>query len=649
MGMQLSKLGSKSRLIKLSKWKEGKQSVWNFVVDGAELCQQLLRQKRKAEIQLNEEVLKRKKCEEEVRKLQKTQPQESSKKSHTRKPLSEVSRQQQYNRKKEMASTVKKSLTCCENEGFQPCLLELQDKNTGDQVILNVSKGTFTCKDDQAKTTDASARIHSTLHVKDKFSISNKAYHELSMMSDLPSSSQIKKLTVSLNSQCDIRSCPNGIIGVQQSIRARIVQRLTHFIQKATKEGISVPTTIRIKLTGDGTRIARGLNIINFAFTILEEGNKAYSVLGNYTIAILKASETYDELALGLQDICEEAKDLEVLTIQHNVYTILFFLGGDWKFLATVCGIESASAEYSCIWCKCPKSERSNMKLEWSISDPEKGARTIEEIREKHKLSKRSKSRFNCCGDPLFPFIPIQRVVIDTLHLFLRITDVLINLLIRDLRIHDGIAKATELDQAPMNSYTKSYENFLNIECKIRFKWNVDRNSKEITYRDLTGPEKVRLFKNMDIASQFPALQKAKEKGQLWTDFSLLMTDINKECDPDKISRKTKSWVKMFTTTYQSKDVTPYIHALCMHVPEFIKLYGNLLSFTQQGLEKLNDISTKDFQRASNHRIEESLKQMLEKRNRIEILEDNGHARTKHTQTCSKCKMVGHNKRSCKN
>ena len=61
MGMNLSKIGSKSRVIKLSKWKEGKESTWNFVVDGVELCQQLLHQKRKVEVQLNEEVLKRKK------------------------------------------------------------------------------------------------------------------------------------------------------------------------------------------------------------------------------------------------------------------------------------------------------------------------------------------------------------------------------------------------------------------------------------------------------------------------------------------------------------------------------------------------------------------------------------------------------------
>ena len=126
-----------------------------------------------------------------------------------------------------------------------------------------------------------------------------------------------------------------------------------------------------------------------------------------------------------------------------------------------------------------------------------------------------------------------------------------------------------------------------------------------------------------------------------------LISEINNdECqlETDELSRKIKLWVTLFTMTYQSKDVTPYMHAFSMHVPEFIKLYGSLISFTQQGL---NDFITKDFQRASNHCNIESLK--LEKRNRIESLEDGGYARTKQLQTCSKCKMTGHNKRSCKN
>ena len=47
-------------------------------------------------------------------------------------------------------------------------------------------------------------------------------------------------------------------------------------------------------------------------------------------------------------------------------------------------------------------------------------------------------------------------------------------------------------------------------------------------------------------------------------------------------------WVELFCSIYQTKHVTPYIHALAMHVHEFLNLYGSLSKFSQQGLEKLN-------------------------------------------------------------
>ena len=108
-----------------------------------------------------------------------------------------------------------------------------------------------------------------------------------------------------------------------------------------------------------------------------------------------------------------------------------------------------------------------------------------------------------------------------------------------------------------------------------------------------------------------------------------------------------KNWVREFLTVYQTKNVTPYMHSFANHVPEFIKRYGNIAKFTQEGLEKLNDITTKHYQRSTNHRHEEALKQVLEKRNRIEDLEDSGYARKKRKTTCSACGETGHNRRSC--
>lgn len=469
------------------------------------------------------------------------------------------------------------------------------------------------------------------------------------MLSNLPNSSQVKRLTHTLNSQFEVVSTPNGIVGVQQSLRTRITVRVTRLLKQYCAENREIPSTIRVKLTGDGTQIARGLSVVNIAFTILEEGQLACSASGNHTIAILKVAENYDELAAGLEDIIKEATDLEVLTINDKVFKLQFFLGGDWKFLAVVCGLESATSEYACIWCKCPKGQRWDMNLTWSLADPSKGGRTVQEIAEKSKLAKTSKSRYNCRRKPLFPFVPLERVVIDYLHLFLRISDVLINLLIRDLRTLDGVEKITaNKSTQSLGTNVDAYVEFLNGVCKIRFRWYIDKESKKLTWRDLTGPEKRRLFKNIAIPTLFPELQAKNQLQVLWTDFFELMKVIGQtECDAANFECRAKAWVRLFTTTYQSKDATPYIHAFSMHVFEFLKLYGNIVLFTQQGLEKLNDITTIHFQRASNHRELEGLKQLLEKRNRIELLESGGYQRTKRAQACSICKQTGHNKRSC--
>ena len=175
-----------------------------------------------------------------------------------------------------------------------------------------------------------------------------------------------------------------------------------------------------------------------------------------------------------------------------------------------------------------------------------------------------------------------------------------------------------------------------------------DKNSKDIKYRDFTGPEKVRLFQNINIPALFPALHNNTKIQDLWINFFELINEINEDtCDAKNVDVKAKAWVTSFTDIYQAKDVTPYMHALAMHMAEFIDLNGGVVKFTQQGLEKLNDVTTKQFQRATNHQESQSLRQVLEKRLRIETLEDTGHQRTKCVQTCSKCKQAGHNKRLC--
>lgn len=58
-----------------------------------------------------------------------------------------------------------------------------------------------------------------------------------------------------------------------------------------------------------------------------------------------------------------------------------------------------------------------------------------------------------------------------------------------------------------------------------------------------------------------------------------------------------KSWQSKFLQVhvYQTKNITPYMHAFVAHVPEFLKIHGAIAPYTQQGLEKLNDSLTQFF------------------------------------------------------
>jgi len=80
--------------------------------------------------------------------------------------------------------------------------------------------------------------------------------------------------------------------------------------------------------------------------------------------------------------------------------------------------------------------------------------------------------------------------------------------------------------------------------------------------------------------------------------------DLKLDCPTDdaisSIEDKIKKWFQKFLDLYQAKDVTPYIHALHAHVPEFLKLYQNLACYTQQGMEKYNDTVSKYYFRSSN-------------------------------------------------
>ena len=341
---------------------------------------------------------------------------------------------------------------------------------------------------------------------------------------------------------------------------------------------------------------------------------------------------------------------LTSLTFDGMNFPIEYFLCSDLKFLAVVCGIESATCTHVCIWCKCPSSERHDMTAEWSFKG--NGARSISDIQVCCKQPK--DKRFNCKNIPLFPTIPIHHTIVDMLHLFLRVTDNLFNLLVLDIRRKDALVKCTSESSLDSCNNLRKLESFLRQDCHIPFKFFYCKDVKDLRWRDLMGPEKLVVFSKINLPTLLPDLPNIDATQRLWKNFKSLYDTLHDEAisfsGAVKFEEDTKQWVKDFTKIYQTKHVTPYMHILAMHVPEFLKCYGNLVTFTQQGLEKLNDQMTIDFARNTNHNFRnlDALKQLMQKKNRVESLEDDEVQRKVRRYTCRNCHEKGHNKKTRK-
>ena len=221
MGKRITRIGgAKQRNDLLRNWKEGRESIWNFTIDGFEVGRQILSRKRQAEVQLEEQRVKMKRLEAEVKELkEKTKIQTSmisklsskTKRRSTTKQWGQYSRQQKSKIRKRLTDNVKETLeVICSTEKFKVHKVELENVENHEKEVIDIYRSTITKVPEQLHT------LHSTLLVKDKFGISNAAYHELSMVNpQLPKSCEVQRLIKNMDSELIITNTPNNTKGVQ--------------------------------------------------------------------------------------------------------------------------------------------------------------------------------------------------------------------------------------------------------------------------------------------------------------------------------------------------------------------------------------------------------------------------------------------------
>ena len=92
---------------------------------------------------------------------------------------------------------------------------------------------------------------------------------------------------------------------------------------------------VNLKLSGDRTCIGEQLHVVCFTFTVLEESKITGSYEGNHVLAVFKTPEKCTFLKMALEDI-KDVERLKQIEVGQDTSSVDYYMGGDWKFLASI-------------------------------------------------------------------------------------------------------------------------------------------------------------------------------------------------------------------------------------------------------------------------------------------------------------------------
>jgi hypothetical protein len=197
---------------------------------------------------------------------------------------------------------------------------------------------------------------------------------------------------------------------------------------------------ITLNLQGDGRQLGKAHRSVTFCFTILDEGKDVTKAKHLYEVACISAEEDNKALKVTLKPLLDRFHQLKqngITDYSGEHHTVDCFLSSDWKFMITLLGLCPARSNGCfCIWCLCDRQGRSERD-----TDKKKAAQW--EIDEDRMNVPIGTSGRTAGKENLIPWIPPSHIILDLLHLLLRVMDVLIAHLIADLYTHLAIQKAS--------------------------------------------------------------------------------------------------------------------------------------------------------------------------------------------------------------
>jgi hypothetical protein len=252
--------------------------------------------------------------------------------------------------------------------------------------------------------------------------------------------------------------------------------KITNICEKyKDRLNLSSINPLRIKFTGDGFKRSRNMILFNFNFCIINDVNNCKNPEGHFSIGLFKIqSENHAYLEDALKTVLKEIEMIESIEIEGQEHKVVKYLSGDLKFLALFMGVMSANSNYPCVWCKCSKRDFKDLTRDFSIIEKQKNARFLEEA---YELSKNQ--LFGYKTIPMAKCFPFHFVIIDILHLFLRISDTLIALLKQDFELNNDFTNDINKTKS-----LKRFCDFLQQECNVSKPYYISKKNNMFELTD---------------------------------------------------------------------------------------------------------------------------------------------------------------------
>lgn len=215
-----------------------------------------------------------------------------------RKIWDEISGSNRKRQLKSFAIDAKKALWFSEAFGLTPKTLKCSSRE-GNNVNVQLSHH----KEYTSLDSDDKQKLRELLYILDKFSISDAAYHELSMFNEnLPRKLLIVQERANINDTIQVERTPGETPGAYVSIKDEIKR----YIQENEPDNES---PIKVKLAGDDSKVSRISNFVILTLSFPDENN-CVSINNMRTVGVIKCRETYEDISVVCVQIFSEFNDL---------------------------------------------------------------------------------------------------------------------------------------------------------------------------------------------------------------------------------------------------------------------------------------------------------------------------------------------------